>query len=97
MQQALPNSDASIVGQILDVLAGHRKRGDVRLELTLRPRAFIVSMRVNTEDRERAEKIIQYKFKNAELLKESLTHASVADHRLKATSGWNSSATPCST
>jgi ribonuclease III len=37
---------------------------------------------VNTEARERAEKIIQYKFKNADLLKESLTHASVADHRL---------------
>jgi ribonuclease-3 len=40
--------------------------------------------RVNTESRERAEKIIQYKFQRAELLKEALTHASVADHRLQS-------------
>ena len=39
---------------------------------------------VNTESRERAEKIIQYKFQRAELLKEALTHASVADHRLQS-------------
>jgi ribonuclease-3 len=39
---------------------------------------------VNTETRERAEKIIQYKFQRAELLKEALTHASVADHRLQS-------------
>ena len=37
---------------------------------------------MNTEDRERAQKIIQYTFRNPDLLKESLTHASVADHRL---------------
>jgi ribonuclease III len=39
---------------------------------------------VNTESRERAEKIIQYKFQRPELLKEALTHASVADHRLQS-------------
>src|SRR5580692_3206786 len=39
---------------------------------------------VNTESRERAEKIIQYKFQRPELLKESLTHASVADSRLQS-------------
>ena len=39
---------------------------------------------MNTESRERAEKIIQYKFQRAELLKEALTHASVADHRLQS-------------
>jgi ribonuclease-3 len=47
------------------------------------PRAYRAHC-VNTETRERAEKVIQYTFKNAELLKESLTHASVADHRLKS-------------
>lgn len=39
---------------------------------------------MNTEDRERAEKIISYTFQNPDLLKEALTHASVADHRLKS-------------
>jgi ribonuclease-3 len=39
---------------------------------------------VNTELRERAEKVLQYTFKNPDLLKESLTHASIADHRLNS-------------
>jgi ribonuclease-3 len=39
---------------------------------------------VNTEARERAEKVLQYTFSNPDLLKEALTHASVADHRLKS-------------
>jgi ribonuclease III len=39
---------------------------------------------VNIEDRERAEKIISYTFQNPDLLKEALTHASVADHRLNS-------------
>lgn len=37
---------------------------------------------MNNEIREHAEKIIGYQFKDPDLLKESLTHASVADHRL---------------
>ena len=39
---------------------------------------------MNSELRERAEKILQYTFKNEELLKESLTHASIADNRLNS-------------
>jgi len=39
---------------------------------------------VNTELRERAEKILQYTFKDPDLLKESLTHASIADNRLSS-------------
>ncbi|HSV16473.1 MAG TPA: ribonuclease III [Tepidisphaeraceae bacterium] len=39
---------------------------------------------MNTELRERAEKILQYTFKDPDLLKESLTHASIADNRLSS-------------
>jgi ribonuclease III len=39
---------------------------------------------VNPELRERAERILGYTFQNPDLLKESLTHASVADNRLNS-------------
>jgi ribonuclease-3 len=39
---------------------------------------------VNTELRQRAEKVLGYTFRDPQLLKESLTHASIADHRLKS-------------
>jgi ribonuclease-3 len=39
---------------------------------------------VNTDLRERAEKVLGYDFRNPQLLKESLTHASIADTRLKS-------------
>src|SRR5947208_16092881 len=37
-----------------------------------------------TELHQRAEKVLGYKFKSLDLLKESLTHASIADHRLNS-------------
>jgi len=46
--------------------------------------SFHIRSIVNTELRERAEKLLQYTFKNPNLLKESLTHASIADHRLNS-------------
>jgi ribonuclease-3 len=39
---------------------------------------------VNSELRERAEKILQYTYQNPDLLKEALTHASIADNRLNS-------------
>ena len=39
---------------------------------------------MNTELRQRAENILGYTFRDPQLLKESLTHASIADHRLKS-------------
>jgi ribonuclease-3 len=41
-----------------------------------------VSGSVTPEARKKAEKILGYKFKDPDLLKESLTHASIADNRL---------------
>jgi ribonuclease III len=39
---------------------------------------------VNLETRQRAEKLLQHTFQNPDLLKEALTHASVADTRLNS-------------
>jgi ribonuclease-3 len=39
---------------------------------------------VNNDLRERAEEVLGYRFRNPQLLKESLTHASIADTRLKS-------------
>ena len=39
---------------------------------------------MNTDLRQRAEKVLQYTFTNPELLKESLTHASIAECRLNS-------------
>ena len=39
---------------------------------------------MNNETRERAEKVLGYTFKNVDLLKESLTHASIANNRLQS-------------
>ena len=39
---------------------------------------------MNNDLRERAEKVLGLKFNDAQLLKESLTHASIADHRLNS-------------
>jgi ribonuclease III len=46
------------------------------------PVLFARNHRVNSEARERAEKVLGYRFKNPDLLKEALTHASIADNRL---------------
>jgi ribonuclease-3 len=50
----------------------------------LPPRLKQELLRVSPETRERAEKILEHKFKNPQLLKESLTHASIADRRLES-------------
>jgi ribonuclease III len=40
--------------------------------------------RVTDEMRRKAEKVLEYTFENVDLLKESLTHASIADNRLNS-------------
>jgi ribonuclease-3 len=52
--------------------------------LTLILPGLIVAGAVTPESRQNAEKVLGYVFKNPDLLKESLTHASVADNRLNS-------------
>jgi ribonuclease-3 len=48
------------------------------------PEFFFCELNVNNTMRERAETVISYQFKNVDLLKEALTHASIADTRLNS-------------
>jgi ribonuclease III len=45
---------------------------------------LLASARVSPESQAAAEKVLGYSFKNADFLVESLTHASIADNRLKS-------------